>query len=95
MLKQFSGKTLHLYDTEILRPRCSFCIFKDIESKFGFIIKDSDYKTVSIVWGFLQFTTYKCNLGKWHLQHTACSHLGFAQALGSKNLSKELEKQPS
>lgn len=43
MLKQFSGKILHLYDNDILTPCCSFCIFKDIESKFGFIIKDSYY----------------------------------------------------
>lgn len=61
MLKQFSGKTLHLYDNEILRPCYSFCIFKDIECKFGFIIKDSYYKTVPIVWEFLWFTTYKRN----------------------------------
>lgn len=64
MLEKFSDKTIHLYDNEILRPCCSFCIFKDIESRFGFIIKDSYYKTVSIIWIFLWFATYKCNLHK-------------------------------
>lgn len=37
----------------------------------------------------LRFTIVTCR----HLQCTACSHLGFSQALGSKNLCRELASE--